>query len=109
AGPAGVGAREATPAVLVESMAVAQGDLGQGDDVLLHARAVDVLICLLPRLQWEYRIVLVGKQLRSVIPRQSDAVSLVSLRSPVHLGHRCVAKPDADHQGKTRYKCPPRY
>jgi len=96
--------------LLVDSIPVAQRDLGQGDDVLFHAGAVDVLIRFLPRLQWEYRIVLVGKQLRSVIPRQSDAVSLFGLGSVVHLGRGRAARQNADHQsGNTRSDALPRY
>jgi len=86
-----------------------QRDLRKRDDVLFHARAVDVLIGFLPRFERKYGIVFVSKQLRGVIPRQPDAKSLFSFGSSVHLRHCRAASPQDDHERNTRGDSPPRY
>ena len=88
AGAVGRRCRGSGPTMLVDGVAIAERDIGQGDDVPLHACAVDILVGLLSGLEREDRIVRIREQLRGVAARQPDAVGLLGLRPVVHLRQR---------------------
>jgi hypothetical protein len=74
--------------MFVDAVAIGERYVGERDDVALHARAVDILVGFLPRLEREHRIVRIGEQLRGVAAWQPDAVGLFGLWPVVHLRQR---------------------
>ena len=80
--------REAAPPLRMGRLAVLDRDLGQGNDVALHARAVDVPIPQLMQLERIPWILVVFEEQLLMVAWQTDTVGLLGLGTVLHLGQR---------------------